>query len=124
MSLIWRKADGCIDHHFHKWRYMLVGRYSYNNANTNVPGCFPTVMVAGLSVQSSGDQHGFPGDLRLTWPIPRIVGRASAAPLKSAFLSAGSAELHRLPAASFMLKPSARRSRIPGKRPGVSLPLV
>jgi hypothetical protein len=54
------------------------------------------VKVAGLSVQSSGDQYGFPGDLRLTWPIPRIVGRASAASLKSAFLSAGSAELHRL----------------------------
>jgi hypothetical protein len=102
------KADGRIDHHFRKWRYVRR-RYSYNNANTSVPGCFPTVKVAGLSLQSSGDQYGFPGDLRLTWPIPRIVGRASAAPLKSAFLSAGSAELHRLCAtASFMLKTVVR----------------
>ena len=66
--MIWRKADGRIDHHFHKGD--TLGRYSYNNVNTNVPGWFPTVKVAGLSVQSSGDQYGFPGDLRLTWPIP------------------------------------------------------
>lgn len=54
-------ADGRIDQHFSNGD-TLFGRYSYNNVNTNVPGWFPAVKVAGLNVQPSGNQYGFPGD--------------------------------------------------------------
>ena len=52
--MISRKADERIDHYFHKGD-TLFGCYSYNNVKTNVPGWFPTLEVAGLSVEPSGD---------------------------------------------------------------------
>ena len=54
-------VDGRIDQHFSNGD-TLFGRYSYNSVNTNVPGWFPAVQVAGLNVQPSGNQYGFPGD--------------------------------------------------------------
>ena len=54
-------ADGRIDQHFSNGD-TLFGRYSYNSVNTNVPGYFPAVQVASLSVQPGGNLNGFPGD--------------------------------------------------------------
>ena len=53
-------ADGRIDQHFANGD-TLFGRYSYNRVNTNVPGWFPAVQIAGMSVQPSGNLGGFPG---------------------------------------------------------------
>jgi hypothetical protein len=40
-----------LDHHFNE-RNAFFTRYSYNNVKTDDPGTFPTVAVAGVSVQS------------------------------------------------------------------------
>ena len=54
-------TDGRIDHHFNNGD-TLFGRYSYNSTNTDTPGWFPAVEVAGTSIKPSGNQNGFPGE--------------------------------------------------------------
>ena len=53
-------ADGRVDQNF-KNGDLLFARYSYNNINTLLPGAFPAVSEAGLSIQPGGNLFSFPG---------------------------------------------------------------
>jgi hypothetical protein len=52
--------DGRIDQNF-KNGDVLFGRYSYNNVNTLIPGAFPAVSEAGMTIQPGGNLFSFPG---------------------------------------------------------------
>jgi hypothetical protein len=52
--------DGRIDQNF-KNGDLLFGRYSYNNVNTFVPGAFPAVSEAEMTIQPGGNGGAFPG---------------------------------------------------------------
>ena len=52
--------DGRIDQNFSNGD-LLFGRYSYNNVSTVVPGAFPAVEEAGLTIQPGGNFFSFPG---------------------------------------------------------------
>jgi len=53
-------ADGRVDHHFTANDAMFA-RFSYNNVTTTVPGLFPAVTEAGITIQPGGNVYGWEG---------------------------------------------------------------
>ena len=53
-------ADGRIDHHFNNGD-QIYARYSYNNINTFLPGPFPKVNEAGLTINPGGNVLAYDG---------------------------------------------------------------
>ncbi len=53
-------ADGRVDHHFNNGD-QIYARYSYNNINTFLPGPFPKVNEAGLTINPGGNVLAYDG---------------------------------------------------------------